>query len=493
MNKFFRLSVVAAALFSAVVLVSCNDEDPPLPDNTVQFQSSTQGLSAVQTDIDVTITLVRAAETAGNIVIGYSATGLTYGPDFITNPVIDTNNKVIIPVAVGATSVSFKVTKTNTTGLQGDEKIDFTIESAPDGIVLGNQKTFTLSFSEIIATSAVMEIAGGGATYPNRVFIDLSGNSQVPVDRTKWDLAFSSKADEFRVVLNSANGMLVRALDKNDLSEVTAADTTDWGAQLSVSDIFNVIATTEIQDYPSWIAETLSWMDNPAGDLTKTAVAEINVDDDENLVYIANLGTGPGNTELGWMKFRVIRKGNGYDVQYAAINSPNFSTTTITKNTATRFQYVSLKNSEEVTVEPPTWDISWTGFLNVTPTGQNPSDPFVPYYFQDVVLTNIYGGASAFAYTTIVDGGTGTGDKTYDTFTASDLSVITNYSTSQLAIGSGWRTGGGPGSAPAVNAKRFYIVKDADGNIYKLQFTALTTGGERGKPQIKFELLTKGS
>lgn len=495
MNKFFRLSFLSAAIFSAVVLVSCNSEDPPLPDNTIQFQSSTQGLGASQSEIDVTITFVRALQTAGNVTLSFAATGLTYGNDFITDPVVDASNKIVIPVAAGAESATFKVTKTNTTGLQGDEKVDFTIESAPAELVIGSQKAFTLSFAEIIATSAEMEIAGGGATYPNKVFIDLSGNTQTSVARTTWDFAFSSKADEFRVLLNSANGMLARKLEKNDLTEVTAADTTDWGKQLGVNDIFNAINTYKVNEYPEWLYESISWMDNNTGDLTKTAIAEINVDADENLVYIVNRGTGPNNTALGWSKIRVVRNGSNYDLQYADISSATFTTLTITKNTATRFNYVSLTTGGVVAVEPATWDIAWSGFLNQTPTADETGvGPIVPYYFQDIVLTNINGGAAAFAYTTGDAGVSGvTGQKTYDDFTAADLSVITNYSTSQLAIGSGWRIGGGPGSAPAVNASRFYIVKDAQGNVYKVKFTSLTKDGERGKPSLKFELLTKAS
>ncbi|MEQ8413220.1 MAG: HmuY family protein [Imperialibacter sp.] len=40
-----------------------------------------------------------------------------------------------------------------------------------------------------------------------------------------------------------------------------------------------------------------------------------------------------------------------------------------------------------------------------------------------------------------------------------------------------------------VYEDRFYIIKDASGNYYKLKFTALMQTGERGKPQIASELL----
>jgi len=33
------------------------------------------------------------------------------------------------------------------------------------------------------------------------------------------------------------------------------------------------------------------------------------------------------------------------------------------------------------------------------------------------------------------------------------------------------------------------VIKDGSDNYYKLKFTALMQGGERGKPQIAYELL----
>jgi hypothetical protein len=79
----------------------------------------------------------------------------------------------------------------------------------------------------------------------------------------------------------------------------------------------------------------------------------------------------------------------------------------------------------------------------------------------------------------------------YEDFDEGDLSIVT-FGTSQVNIGSKWRSGGGPGSSPALKEDRFYLVKDSDGNIYKLKFTALTQNGERGRPQIQFSLIKKG-
>lgn len=499
MNKFFQLSFVAVALVSAVVLVSCGEDDPPLPDNVAAFQADTQGLASSETEATVNITLVRAVETAGNLTISYTATGLTYGDDFTTDPAPDANNKIVIPVAVGATEASFKVTKTNTTGLEGTEKVVFTIATVAEGLVLNSTKsTFTLSFSEIIATNSEMQINGGGTNAQNRVFIDLSGNRQTPVARSTWDLAFTTAADKFRVVLNSSNKMLAYKLDKNDLTAVNADDTVGLGAKVSAEAIFGIVgALPPGTPPPDWVAGSTAWMDDRSGDLSKTAIAEISATDAENSVYIINRGTNADLSYIGWLKVRVLRDGDTYIVQYADIDSETFTEKNVEKNSTHSFTYFSFTTGSEVEVEPGAedWDFAWTGFTNITTFD---GAVYFPYYNLDVIITNIHGGAKAFTYYTTQaapapPGVTYTGDETYETFTEADLAVITNYSTSQLAIGTTWRSLPQSGS-PSINDTRFHIVQDADGNVYKVKFTkVITASDERGKPEFKFELLKKGS
>jgi len=479
MNKFFQVSFLFLALSGIVLLSSCTD-DPALPDNIAEFESDAQGLGASESQITVNLKLTREADADGTVAVTFVPTGLTYGTDFTTDPAAS-GNAVTIPLAAGATSASFKIIKTNTTGLQGDEKIVFTIATVADGLVLGTKNTYTLSFSEIIATSATMEVNGGGSTFPNRVFIDLSANRQTAVARASWDLAFASTGDNFRVVLNSANKMLTRSIDKTDLSAVTAADTIGFGAELSLDAIFGAATSVENPaDAPAWIYESTQWMDDPKGDLSKTAIASVSATVLENKVYIINRGTGVG-VPLGWKKIRVIRNGSNYTLQHADINSPNFTSLEIARNTAEAFAYVSLTSNSAVSVEPPTasWDIAWTALTNTTSFG---AAPFA-YYFQDVIIQNTIGVSTAQVLTSTVS---------YEAFVEANLAGITLVNNNQINIGSSWRTTGPPPSPVGTKADRFYVIKDAAGNVYKLMFTALTTNGERGKPQFKFDLVKKG-
>ena len=81
--------------------------------------------------------------------------------------------------------------------------------------------------------------------------------------------------------------------------------------------------------------------------------------------------------------------------------------------------------------------------------------------------------------------------KSYDAFAEADIAGQT-FSSLQTAIGSDWRSGGGPSSAPAVRTDRYYIIKDGNNNYYKLKFTALTDAGVRGYPSIEYALVKRG-
>lgn len=477
MKMYIKIGLLLAIAGSLLVLGSCK-EDAELPANLVEFESSTLGMADDESELTITIKLLREATAATQVTIQVDPTGVAYGVDFTTEPAAAAGI-ITLPVNKGAVSVSFTIIKGTGVLFDGDEQVLFTVTPTDASLVAGSKAQVTVTFSELIALSGEMEINGGGALYPNKVFIDLSANRQTAVQRTSWDLGFSS-GSEFRVILNSSNGMMARALNKTDLNAVTAADTVGFGAQLSLAAVFAAINTTPI---PDWVPEAINWIDDPAGDLTKTAIAAVSSALSENKVYIVNRGTGPGTPapQLGWKKIRIIRNGNGYTLQHADIGATSFSEILITKNTAYAFQYVSLTTGE-VLVEPliGRWDIAWTGFTNSTNFGSG----LVPYYFQDVILQNMTGVAVVQVLTST---------KTYEAFAEADLTGLDFSNQNQLKIGTSWRTGGGPGGPPSIRNDRYYVIRDAADNYYKLRFTSLTTGGERGKPRFEFALVKRGA
>lgn len=474
MNRIKYLMLIAGL---SMGVMSCED-DPKLPAIEIGFEAEAVGMSADEPSTTININLSRKNSTDVSLTVIVEANDLQYGSDFTTVPEA-VNNAISLTIPKGETQVSIVLTKVDGVGFTGDETIKFAFGVIMNAEALEAGITETnVSFSEITVANGAINILGGGALYPNKVFIDLSGNRQTSVARTAWDFGFSS-GDDFRVTLNASNGMMARALAKNNLNDVTAADTVGFGKQLSLAAVFAAITSPTP---PAWVSSAITWIDDPTGNLTNTAIAGISATATDNQVYIVNLGDGPGTPapNLGWKKIRIVRNGNGYTLQHANIGATSFSEIQITKNTSHAFQYVSLANGT-VSVEPAVtkWDIAWTGFTNSTNFGSGP----VPYYFQDVVLQNTTGVQTVQILTST---------KTYEAFVESDLTGLDFGTQSQVKIGASWRSGGGPGVAPALRTDRFYIIKDGENNYYKLRFTALTTNGERGKPAIEFVLLKAG-
>ena len=469
----------AIVLTLLIVLAACRKKDAPLPDNTVKFESTEQGFSETTTEFRVKIMLDRATSTEAPVTIQLTPSStLAYGTQFVTVPAA-TNGIITVPVLAGASEATFVVTKINGALFYGDESIAFKLTSASNGVILGsNNLDFKLSFAEIISEGSVIVGQGGGATYGNKVFFDLSANSQLPVQRTKWDLGFFT-GDDFRVILNSSTAMMAKQIAKDDLNAVTAADTVGFSTDV----IFN-------QSAPA--VTSLPYIDYPTGDLTRTAIAAVSATATDNKVYIVNRGTGIGSPApaRGWKKIRIIRNATGgYTLQHADIAATTFTSVDIPKDASYFFKYVSFETGI-TDVEPikQKWDLAWTYFSNITNFGGGE----VPYLFQDVVLQNRNVEVAAFSSNPAnVNAALVTTTVSYDAFTEANLAGIT-FKTSQTAIGSSWRSGGGPTSAPAVTPTAYYIIKDGDGNFYKVQFTALVQAGERGFPAFKYALLKRG-
>ncbi len=327
------------------------------------------------------------------------------------------------------------------------------------------------------ATGSIVDPNVGGENQPNQVFVDLSTTTQTSVSRNSWDLGFYT-GTEFRVILNNSASALARAIDATDLDAVTAADTVGFASQLDIDAIFGALFGPP----PAWLPEAASWTDDPSGDLTKTAIAEVNATASNNQVYIINRGKNPDGTQRGWMKIRVIQNSGGYTLQYASIGASTFSELDITKNTDFDFVFVNLDNGMvSVAPEADDWDFSFTVFTNLLQVDATTS---IPYAFKDFILTN----ANRVDVATVEI----TSDITYENFAFGSIASL-EFSNSATAIGSGWRTVAQPGSGQETGVKDdiFYVIKDTGDNYYKLRFTRLVdaTSGERGNPQFQYELL----
>jgi hypothetical protein len=335
-----------------------------------------------------------------------------------------------------------------------------------------------------ISDGAILSPAIGGPTQPNQVYVDLSGENSVAVNRTAWELAFYS-GSEYRVAINGSIKMAAKQTTSNDITQPVEIDNT-------------VAVGVPNQGTGEIDGGNISYIDHPAGAITGTAIAEVSANDADNKVYLVNLGNAIptaipqiGSVNLygearGWKKIRVLRNGNGYTLQYADPAATTFQEITIAKDAAYNFKFFSLTTNSEVVVEPQKdqWDLNLTTFTNILSMGPQGS---ISYFYSDFVVSNNKGGVRV--YEVLNSAGV-----TYDAFTVANVDnakLTAEAAADQRVIGANWRNAGGQGGAiPSVKDDRFYVVKDTDGNIYKLKFIAMyNMAGERGYPTFQYELL----
>lgn len=459
------IKIAMVVVLATTLATACRKrEAAELAENLVNFEAASQGISAGETSIVVKVKLVRPTDQDIPVTINLTEVGVAYTNDYTTTPAA-TAGKLELVIPSGNNEASFTVTKTAGALFDGDEQLLFDIYSSGAPVYIGVIKKLKLDFAELLATTGSLTLNGGGLTYPNKVFVDLSANRQTPVLRTSWDLGFYADASDFRVILNSSSAMMAKQIAKNDLNTVTAADTIGFGAEMTFSGTAPNPAT-------------LSYIDYPTGDITRTAIAAVSATAIDNKVYIVNRGTGVGTPApaRGWKKIRVTRNASGgYTLQHADIAATSFTSIDIPKDDAYFFKYISFETGL-VSVEPQKkkWDIAWTYFTNTFGTGAAEA----PFLYQDFVIQN----RNVQVATVMV------ASKTFDAFAEADLAAQ-SFSSSQIKIGADWRS---TFPAAATKADRYYIIKDGDNNYYKLKFTGMTQNGERGYPAYQAVLVKKG-
>lgn len=453
-----KLTVCSLAIL--VLFGSCRKREGfSLPDNYIVFNTDAQGISETENSIVIKVKLARGTDRDIPVVVKITEQGAAYGTRYTTTPAAS-NGEISITVPSGNNEASFTVNKVPGVLFDGTEKLVFDLYSSGSPILIGTTKQLTLSFAELVSTNSTLVLNGGGPAYPNKVFVDLSANRQTSVPRLNWDLGFYTDAADFKVILNSSNGMTAKQINKNDLTQVTAADTV--GLLSEMGSLFGSPAQLPLVDYPT-------------GDLSKTALGLIAATASDNKVFIVYRGVGVGSPlpTRGWKKIRVIRNASGgYTLQHADIAATTFSSIDIAKDENYFFKYVSFE-SGAVSVEPEKtkWDIAWTHgvFLSGTPE--------FPYLFQDLVFQNRNVQVAKVLNTA----------KAYDDFKETDIAAQT-FSSAAGTIGSSWRS-----TFPlAVGTTQYYIIKDGNNNYYKLKFTGINEGGIRGNPKIEYALVKRG-
>jgi hypothetical protein len=458
------MNIRLLALFSVLLIWGCSEDGNEAPPPEVNFTTQQAAISADNESTELRLVFSRAVSSGGQVVVNWQSDGLVYGEenDFYTVPASDATNAVALEYAAGEEAVSFEVRKGNGLNIQEDLEVTFSI-SDPEGFIAGTQNSVEVIFGEnFIAESGLIAFDAGGADFDFINYVYLSKNQLTSVDKKTWDLGFYN-GDGYNVILNSAAYVMARPLDKTDLTSVSAADTAGFGFQMVIPQFDPTLGAS-------------AWVDSPDGDLSKTAIGDISATSDDSPVFIIKRDGENRN----WKKVKVFQSGDAYEIQFADIDSEDISSTTIDKSTAHNFVHFDLDNGV-VSSEPEKefWDIQYGSFTELFPFGG--PGVTIPYGFKDFITINRYNTEAALVMEE---------DLAYENINLSDMETITFDSVIDV-IGENWRQGGGPNAQPSLLDDRYFILKDSEGNYYKLRFTQLTSStGERGKAEFQYKLIS---
>lgn len=453
-------------LLSFLLLISCNEDQEIVKDPfVVAFKETSGKLLEVTHQKNIELIYSEVATEKGTVTIEITAENAVYGRDFITIPEA-IGNQISLEINANESENSFEIIELND-AFSDVMKIDFTIiDIEKENANIQGLISYQLSDSPYLGGTFLPFL--DGPNQPNQVFVDLSSNKEAFVRRDSWDLGFYS-GDDFRVTINGSLYMAAKSLSTNDINAVNSKTVASLQPQVAVG-TFN--------------PENADYIDNPDGDILKTAIAEIDADDTKNPVYLVNLGVEVGTKEpnigsvaiagdvRGWKKIRVLRANNGYKLQYADLDATTFNEVTIPKDADFNFSFFSFNTNAIVNVEPQKnqWDLCFTVFTNVLADAGS-------YGFSDYVIHNRKGGVTSYQITD--------SNITYENFSLSNVDDSL-FQENQTIIGSNWRDV----FTRKVTVNTFFILKDANNNYYKIRFLDLiNTKGERGYPRFEYTLL----
>ncbi|AJH16217.1 HmuY family protein [Myroides profundi] len=477
MKSLRHIGIILCSFF---MMTSCEKDSKngngDVRDFIVAFEEQSISYGEIKDNKELFIIFSEPATVDGSIELKVSGINAKYDVDFNTLPGAK-EGIVTVPFAKGERKVSFMFNNLIYPYDSSDKTVQFDVYkvnySAKEPKIQG-YNVMVVSFDTAIG--GVLTPPIGGPSQPKQVYVDLGGKAMYPVQRDSWDLAFYADK-EFRVKLNGSIYMATSALSSTDIDKVRESDVTSLKTQVQIG---------------TFDPANVAYIDAPIGDLTATAIKEVKLNADDNKVYLVNLGFKPGTSSVaagsvnvtgdtrGWKKIRILRKDQGYLLQYADLNDSTHKEVYIEKKPAYNFVFFSFDTNNIVNVEPTKqkWDLNFTVFTNTV--DQN-GDPKGSYGYSDFIVNNRYAGVTAYKVTIPEK------DKTmYKNFSLADVDKGA-LSLDLRTIGGTWRD--------VANDKKlftniFYVIKDSKGNYYKMRVLSfMNEKGERGYPRFEYSLL----
>lgn len=466
-----KAKIYFLTLFTALVFLGCESDDTDLSQPfVVGFANLKHDLATMPEQKEITMLLSETAQSNGSVVIKVTPVNTQYEVDYETLP-SSASGTFEVPFMAGQNSVTFTYfNNIDKPYIEADKfkSVQFSIVQInydSQVSIQGNTATI-VSFG--VSLGATLEPAIGGPNQGNQIFVDLSTELVSSSRRDAWDLGFYS-GDLSRVIINGSLYMAAKQLEATNIDAVTAASVQQYQAQVAVG---------------TFEASNINYIDAPNGDLSKTAISEISANDNDNKVYLVNLGYTVGTdvppvgsvavagNPRGWKKIRILKSGDNYVLQYADLNSTTHNEVTIPRTPDYNFTFFSFNTQNVVSIEPEKakWDLNFTVFTNeIVGSGS--------YGYSDFVLNNLKAGVKVYRVDTSV--------KRFDDFALTDVNDA-NFTDDQRIIGAEWRdvfTG-------TAYTDRYYVLKDIDGNYYKIRMLAFVNqSGVRGYPKFQYKLV----
>lgn len=477
MKNFIKISIL---LLITCFFASCEKDSKngnnESRDFIVAFAEQSISYLDIKSTKNISLIFSDVAVESGSVEIRVKAINAEYGVDFETLPAVS-DEVLIIPFVKGDRGAEFTFKNIEFPWRRQDMTIQFQIErinyKGANSFIQGYD-VMAISFDA--ALGGILSPAIGGPSQPFQVYVDLGGKATYPIKRDSWDLAFYSGKEDV-VKINGAVYMAAGKLAFNDIDKVNEGHVSEMKKQVQIG---------------TFDAANTAYIDHTSGSLDFTAINKVSDNDVENNVYLLNLGFLPGTgnvapgsvnitgDERGWMKIRILKRNDGYLLQYANLSDLTHKEVVISKKEAFNFQFFSLKDLKVVNVEPSKkkWDLNFTVFTNTVDQNGTPKGS---YGFSDFIVINRYAGVKAYK----VD--IPKGDKKfYKQFAKQDI-VESNLSSDLTTIGGSWRD---VANAKVLNRDVFYIIRDSKGNFYKMRMLGfMNEKGERGYPKFEYSLL----
>ena len=128
-----------------LITLSCSEDSPPLPDNSVGFDTTVYRIPQNEVETVIKLILARETESENELIIDYSATGMEYGKTFITEPEA-IRNRITLPLTLGASETSFKLIKVTDFGDTENPTLTLTIKAGKPPVVPGKNAVLQIKF-----------------------------------------------------------------------------------------------------------------------------------------------------------------------------------------------------------------------------------------------------------------------------------------------------------------------------------------------------------